>query len=43
MLLDRVEETVMEQYRKGRNVEEARNAISAALQEKGNAPAGPDA
>ena len=40
-LLDRVEETVMEEYRRGRDPEEARKAIRAALDgDAGSAPSG---
>lgn len=40
-LLDRVEETVMEEYRRGRDPEEARKAIRAALEgDAASAPTG---
>lgn len=40
-LLDRVEETVMEEYRRGRDPEEARKAIRAALEgDAASAPSG---
>jgi hypothetical protein len=39
-LLDRVEATVMEQYRKGKNTDEARAAINAALEETETEKAG---
>jgi len=41
LLLDQVEDVVLEQYRRGRNTEEARAAIKAAL-DKGMAKENPD-
>lgn len=42
LLLDRVEKAVVDQYRRGRNAEEARKAIEAALEDQPDATPGGD-